>query len=342
MTAARRRIHTRGAQSPQRRHAAAPVAIGLAIALSAAIVSPAGGVASICGRRTPVKTGNVSWKIRQASGLATVPSSPGLLFTHNDRGIRDSPAPAENTTDAIVWVINPKGTIRARFRLIDGTGTPIPYFDTEAIATDPSGRIVLADTGTNVDGRVTVALYRFTPPAITTAMPFTSTDIVAQVIPVQYFNTASSTTPVKLNVEAVTIDGFGAAWFVARTATLPYAYSAGAAALDQAATTQNPLRAVRSARMKVDGPMTDASISPDHTMLLVKSMTVVYAYPLAGRTVAAALGTMPCVVASAPNATAAGYGEAVTARDDGGFYTVKESSKTLHNGLGAPIWSFNP
>jgi hypothetical protein len=265
-----------------------------------------------------------------------------VLFAHNDRGIRDNPAPSEDTTNAAVWAMATNGTIVARFRLVDGTGTPIPYFDTEAIATDPSGRIVLADTGTNVDQRVTVALYRFRPPVVTPGQPFSTSDIAAEVIPVQYFNQASSTTPVKLNVEAFAIGPNGAAWFVARTATLPYSYTASAAALDQAAATRNPLRALRSTRLTVDGPMTDASISPDRSMLLVKTLSVTYAYNLAGTTVGATLGTTPCVVTTAATTSAPGYGEAITARNDGGFFTVKESSKTLHSGTGAPIWSFNP
>ena len=40
---------------------------------------PAGGVADLCGARTPLQVGRVSWKIRQASGLAAVPASPGVL-----------------------------------------------------------------------------------------------------------------------------------------------------------------------------------------------------------------------------------------------------------------------
>jgi hypothetical protein len=76
-------------------------------------------------------------------------------------------------------------------------------------------------------------------------------------------------------------------------------------------------------------------------MLLVKSMTVVYGYDLTGSDVVHVLATKPCVVATAPTASDRGYGEAIAARDDGGFYTVKESSKNLHSGTGAPIWSFN-
>jgi hypothetical protein len=312
-------------------------------ALGAIAASPtAGAVPDLCGNRTAVRVGNVSWKIRQASGLATVASSPGVLFTHNDRGIRDSPAADEDTTHAAVWANAPSGTILARFRLVDGTGTPIPYFDTEAIATDPLGRVILADTGTNVDQRVTVALYRFVPPVVTPGQSFTASDIVAEVIPVRYFNQAGSTTPVKLNVEALMIGPNGAAWFIARTVTLPFTYTVGAAALDQAAATGSPLRAVRSTRLMIDGPMTDASISPDRSMLLVKTLSTTYAYNLAGTTVGAALGTRPCVAARAATASAPGYGEAIAARNDGGFFTVKESAKTLHSGTGAPIWSFNP
>jgi hypothetical protein len=201
---------------------------------------------------------------------------------------------------------------------------------------------VLADTGTNFDGRVAVALYRFTPPAVTPGQAYVAVDVPAEVIPVQYFSKSTSTTPLQLNVEAFTIDPTGAAWFVPRTSTLPYAYAADAAALDQAAATQQPLRAVRSTRFTVDGPMTDASISPDHSMLLVKSTTVVYAYRLAGTTLTAALAATPCQVAVATDAGSPGYGEAIAARDDGGFYSVKESSKTLHSGTGTPIWNFTP
>ena len=61
---------------------------------------------------------------------------PNVLFTHNDRGIKDSPAPGEDTTDAAVWAIGLNGQALARFRLTSG-GNPIPYFDTEAISRDP-------------------------------------------------------------------------------------------------------------------------------------------------------------------------------------------------------------
>ena len=321
-------------------HAVAALSVG--VLGVAAASSSAQAVANVCAVRTAVQTGKVSWQLRQASGLTTVRSSPGVLFTHNDRGIRDSPASGEDTTYAAVWATAPDGTLLARFRLLARTGQPIPYYDTEAISTDPSGRIVLADTGTNVDGRVTVALYRFTPPVVTLGQQYAAKDVTAEVIPVQYFTNSTSTSPLQLNVEAFTIDSAGTAWFVPRTTSLPYSYAASAAALDQAAATQNPLRAVRSTRFTVDGPMTDASISPDATMLLVKTLTTTYAYNLSGRTVTTALATTPCVAALASDAGSPGYGEAVAARDDGGFYTVKESSKTIHSGAGAPIWSFTP
>jgi hypothetical protein len=324
--------------------ACSAVAGALTVALPAA---PAGAAMSdVCVARTAAKVGNVSWVLRQASGLTTVPSSPGVLFTHNDRGIRDSPAPGEDTTFATVWAVRPDGKALARFRLVDGVGAPIPYFDTEAISTDPSGRIVLADTGTNVDNRVTVALYRFTPDVVTLSQPFTTKDLEAEVIPIRYFDRPSSTSPVRLNVEAFTIDQTGGAWFIPRKATLPYSYLVPAGALDAAAGTSSPARAVRSTRLKVNGPMTDASIarvSATLTMLLVKTPTLIYAYGLAGATpdVATRLGTTPCLVATAADKHAAGYGEAIVARSDGGFYTLAEGSKTVHTGTASAIWSFS-
>ncbi len=305
-----------------------------------ALPSSASAVANVCVARTPTRTGTVTWQLRQVSGLTTVAASPGVLFTHNDRGIRDSPAAGEDTTAAAVWAIGPDGVPLARFRLVDAALAPIPYFDTEAIARDPQGRIVLADTGTNVDARVTVALYRFTPPVVEPGQAFVAQDVTAEVIPLAYYANATTSTKTKLNVESMAIDAGGAAWFVPRQSGKPYSYVIPAAELDQAAGTLNPARAVRSSRLTVAGPMTDAAISPDGTMLLVKTGTVVYAYNLSGTTVAGALASAPCTVAKAPKRKDPGWGEAITARDDGGFVTIAEGTKTQHSGLATAIWSF--
>ncbi len=129
--------------------------------------------------------------------------------------------------------------------------------------------------------------------------------------------------------------------FIPRKSGKPYAYVATAAALDQAAGSSTPARAQRSTRLTVAGPMTDAAISPDGTMLLVKTSKTVYAYDLRGTTLAAALGAVPCVVATARRAKDPGWGEAIVARDDGGFVTLAEGSKTQHSGLASAVWSFS-
>jgi hypothetical protein len=275
-----------------------------------------------------------------------------VLFTHNDRGLRDSPAPGEDTDSATVWAIRPDGTLLARIRLTNN-GVPIPYSDTEAISTDRSHRtvngvqrpeqIVLADTGNNVDPRDTVALYRFTPPfidATVTPAVVPTIDIPAEIIPFQYFTKATGGTLLTLNVEAFMVDRAGNGWFIPRSATLPYSYKVTANALDAAANTSTPARAVRSTRLQVNGPMTDASIPPTGPMMFVKTMTNTYAYAL-GSDVGAALGTMPCLVAVATTNKSAGYGEALTARDDGGFYTLAEGAKTARGTAVSPIWSFS-
>ena len=159
-------------------------------------------------------------------------------------------------------------------------------------------------------------------------------------IPLAYYANATTSTKTKLNVESMAIDAGGAAWFVPRQSGKPYSYVIPAAELDQAAGTLNPARAVRSSRLTVAGPMTDAAISPDGTMLLVKTGTVVYAYNLSGTTVAGALASAPCTVAKAPKRKDPGWGEAITARDDGGFVTIAEGTKTQHSGLATAIWSF--
>jgi len=304
-------------------------AVGLAVAFGVAgfalVTGPAVAVDNVCVARTSSSPGNLSWRLRQASGLTSLAASPNVLFTHNDRGIRDSPAPGEDTTHAAVWAIGLNGTALARFRLTSG-GTPIPYFDTEAISRDPLGRLVLADTGTNVDGRVTVALYRFTPPPVTAGQAYVEQDLGGDVL---------------LNVEAMAIDLAGNAWFVPRNSNLPYSYTATAAALNQAAGSTTPARAVRSTRLAVNGPMTDASFSPDGTMLLVKSISTVYAYDLRTTPVVTALARTPCAVATASKAKAPGYGEAIVVRDDGSFVTVAEGSKTQTSGLSSALWSFS-
>ena len=319
-------------------------AVGLAAAFGVAgfalVTGPAVAVDNVCVARTSSSPGNLSWRLRQASGLTSLAASPNVLFTHNDRGIRDSPAPGEDTTHAAVWAIGLNGTALARFRLTSG-GTPIPYFDTEAISRDPLGRLVLADTGTNVDGRVTVALYRFTPPPVTAGQAYVEQDIGAEVIPLAYYANATTSTRMALNVEAMAIDLAGNAWFVPRNSNLPYSYTATAAALNQAAGSTTPARAVRSTRLAVNGPMTDASFSPDGTMLLVKSISTVYAYDLRTTPVVTALARTPCAVATASKAKAPGYGEAIVVRDDGSFVTVAEGSKTQTSGLSSALWSFS-
>ncbi len=289
-------------------------------------------MANVCVARTSSSPGNLRWPLRQASGLTSLAAAPNVLFTHNDRGIRDSPGPGEDTENAAVWAIGLNGQALARFRLTSG-GVPIPYFDTEAISRDPQGRLVLADTGTNVDARVTVALYRFTPPAVTAGQAYVEQDVPAEVIPLAYYANATTSTRTKLNVEAMAIDPTGNAWFVPRNSGTPYSYMATASALNQAAGGTTPARAVRSTRLAVAGPMTDAAFSPDGTMLLVKSTSTVYAYDLRTAAVATALGRTPCAVATANKAKAPGYGEAIVARDDGSFVTVAEGSKTQTSGL---------
>jgi hypothetical protein len=300
---------------------------------------PARAVANVCVARSSSSPGNLRWQLRQASGLTSLPAMANVLFTHNDRGIRDAPAPGEDTTDAAVWAIGLNGAPLARFRLTSG-GTPIPYFDTEAISRDPLGRLVLADTGTNVDGRVTVALYRFTPPTVTAGQTYVEQDVPAEVIPLAYYANTTTSTRTALNVETMAIDPSGNAWLVPRTSGKPYSYVASAAALNGAVGGTTPARAVRSTRLTVAGPMTDASFSPDGTMLLVKSIKTVYAYDLRGTTVATALSRTPCAVVTASKAKAPGYGEAMVARDDGSFVTVAEGSKTQHSGMSSALWSF--
>jgi hypothetical protein len=311
--------------------------------------SPAVAVPTSCPASSSSKPGSIPWQVRQASGLTTTTGSPGVLFTHNDRGIRDNPANGEDTDSATVWAMRTDGTLLARIVLTNG-GAPIQYFDTEAISTQrgPGGeRIVLADTGTNADDRVTVAVYRFQPPMINAnVVPqvVPTITVSAEVIPVEYYNKVTGGTAVKLNVEAFAMDADGNGWFIPRNSTRPYAYEATANALNAASTSGTPARAVRVTQLLIQGPVTDTSIAPGGRRLLVKTMDQVYAYPLAsasGANVSAAFGANPCLVITAATNKSAGYGEAITARDDGGSYTVAEGAKGARGTAVSPIWSLN-
>ena len=316
------------------------VAASLGVALTA---SPAGALTTVCMARTPATAGKVPWTLRQASGLTSLPGADGILYTHNDRGLRDNPG-AEDTANAAVWAIKPDGTPLARYRLTAGLGgPPIPYFDTEAIGHDPAGHLVLADTGTNVDHRVVVAVYRFTPPRIDPNQAYVEQDVPAEIIPIAYYNSATTQAQVSLNVESMVIDATGSAWFIPRKSGKPYAYVATAADLDAASGTSTPARAVRSSQLAVAGPITDASISAGSNMMVVKTTTTTYAYLLNSGSVASALAGAPaCMVATATKAKAAGYGEAIVARDDGSFTTLAEGSKSAHSGSASAVWSFTP
>ena len=95
------------------------VAASLGVALSA---PPAGALTTVCMARTPATAGKVPWTLRQASGLTSLPGADDILYTHNDRGLRDDPAPGEDTANASVWAIKPDGIPLARYRLTAGLG----------------------------------------------------------------------------------------------------------------------------------------------------------------------------------------------------------------------------
>ena len=223
----------------------------------------------------------------------------------------------------------------ASIRLVTADGTPISYHDTEAVSRDPQDRLVLADTGQNVDPQRLAHLYR-TSVAVTASAAFSESDAVADVIPIEYFASPSSSTPLVVNVETVFVDTAGDTWFVARSSGFANVYVAGAADLEEATATGVPARAVAVTRTGVKGPFTDASLSPSGDLLLLKTTKAVYAYDLVGvRTrsgIAGAIArsvssTGPCVLAAYPRNSNPGRGEAVVVADDGTFFTLAEGAK---------------
>ncbi len=118
-------------------------------------------------------------------------------------------------------------------------------------------------------------------PPVTAGQDYVEQDVPAEVIPLAYYANATTSTRTKLNVEAMAIDPAGNAWFVPRNSTLPYSYMATAHRVEpgRRAARRRPGPCGRPASPS-NGPMTDASFSPDGTMLLVKSISTVYAYDL--------------------------------------------------------------
>ena len=302
-----------------------------------------------CDDRTARVAGTAPLQVRQASGLTTTASSPGVLWTHNDRGIRDFPVPGEDTDSARLWAMEPSGRLVASVRLVTADGAPISYHDTEAVSRDPQDRVVLADTGQNVDPQRLAHLYRAAV-TVDASAAFTEFDAVADVIPIEYFASLGSRTPLVVNVETVFVDTAGDAWFVARSSGFANVYVAGAADLEEATATGVPARAVAVTRTGVKGPFTDASLSPSGDLLLLKTTKAVYAYDLVGvRTrsgIAGAIArsvssTGPCVVAAYPRNSNPGRGEAVVVADDGSFFTLAEGAKDPARTKRTPVYSFS-
>lgn len=324
--------------------AVAVLAVTSGLGAEPAAAAPVGG----CDDRIPRATGTATPQVRQASGLTTTASSPGVLWTHNDRGIRDFPTPGEDTDSARLWAMEPSGRLVASIRLVTADGARISYHDTEAVSRDPQDRLVLADTGQNVDPQRVAHLYR-TSVAVSASAGFTERDAVAEVIPLEYFASPSSSTPLVVNVETVFVDTAGDAWFIARSSGQAWVYVAGAADLEKAAATGDPARAVAVTRTGAKGPFTDASLSPSGDLLLLKTTTTIYAYDLVGvRTrsgIAAAMArpvssTGPCAVAAFPKNSNPGRGEAVVVADDGSFFTLAESAKDATRSRKSSVYLF--
>jgi hypothetical protein len=267
---------------------AASAASILAVSLVAA-----GPRANGCGARPPAMAGSISWQPRQDWGLTTLlASAPCVLFTPTTTGPSRRSGAGQDTIYATVWARTPEARcspLPARRR--DGCAHP---FLRHRGQHRPGRSHLVLRLGYHADGPITVAALslpnpqgwrRYRPSRRSRAGPRSS-----------WWSTWPSRMalrPLQLTVEAFAVDATGATWFVPRTSTLSYSYRVSVAALDEAARTRRPARALRATRFEFNGPITATSITPNGSVLLVKTPIVVYAFPLTGSTAANAFATKP-------------------------------------------------
>lgn len=265
-----------------------------------------------------------------AAARPVVAGCPGWAFAFAGRPadplVEISGIVGSRLIDGQWWVHNDSGDTARAFRVDDSMTITaevdldgVAAFDIEDIAYDPAeGYLWLADTGDNLRIRASVALYGFPePPASTRVSPRVVTITYADGLP--------------HDVEAFLIDpltgnGFLVAKGIQANKT-SIVYRVPAAVLR----TGGPAVAERVASIDVAaagtiGP-TGGDISPDGSMIVVKTFTTTMLWPRQrGQSVAevfAAQPVAPCIVADGGNNEAIGF-----ARDGRRMAAVSEGTNT--------------
>jgi hypothetical protein len=260
------------------------------------IVPPQGG--SPCdGWGEPQAVGRVADSaLAEISGLIASRAHEGIIWVHND----SDAAP-------VLWALDVTGATVATLEL---TGAEAYDWEASSLGPGPGGDyLYVADTGDNLGSRPYGVLYRVVEPAEVSG----SLEAAAEAVRVTYPDRPR-------DVEAMFVDpGTGDAYLIAKVLLGPApvyrvpgsAWEVGEVVAERVATLDLGLL-----------PATAADLSPDGTVLAVRTYAAVLllARP-AGTPLAALFGAHACRAPAPPEA----QGEAIT-WDGGGYLTIGEGS----------------
>lgn len=258
-----------------------------------------------CAGRVQVRdAGELPPDLTSVSGLAASHRHDGVLWA-----VEDSLEPADLvalTTDA-----SELGRIRVQ-------GGPLPNLDWEdlAVATGPDGtsRVYIADIGDNLSFRPRVQLYVFDEPDPT------DTAVTPRVVQMTY--DGADGRPVRPNAEALVVQD-SAVWVIDKNPDGPA--TVWRLDADPSTATEGLLRPVSSLDLPGE-QVTGADLSPDGSVLAIRTIDAVRLYPVdPGADIAEALTATPCTTPPPPERQGesiallpGGRGIATVSEDEGG------------------------
>ena len=236
--------------------------------------------------------------ITEASGIAASRTNPGIYWVHNDSG--DS---------ARVFATDLSGAAIGRFRLQGAQAR-----DWEDIAVGPgtepgTNYLYLGDIGGN-KGRSNLSIYRAVEPGILPGASGVRGSVPAERIDVMYPDGLA------WDAEALLVDPLTADIYVVtkggEASSIVYQLPAAQAVSESPQT----LREVASLELPagLDGSVTGGDISPDGSVIMLRTYSRVYLWPrLAGESIPDAFTPPPCSVQIQPES----QGEAAAFQENG-------------------------
>lgn len=203
-------------------------------------------------------------RLIEVSGVVPSPTTPDLLWVHNDSG-----------DDAAIYAIRRDGSLRGRVRL------PVQVTDVEDIAVatcpDKSGPcLFLADTGNNAGDRADAAIYIFPEPVPRADGTFGDDAVASSVQRIDASSTAGLPAGIDIEAMAALPDGETILLIekvdadVARIFALTAPLSSSVASEVGSVRTESPA-GIRLARM-----VTSATVHPGGLALLVRTYTGIF------------------------------------------------------------------